>query len=620
MSLEQAKERIFQLEEATERLYCVRQHLVRNAAEICGEVRSSVCCSIDCLRSREVALLEEVEAVRCAKEQNLQRQQGRLSQAISLLRKAITVVHENTASEKHLADTLERLTKLDLSPEETPYIGFCADNVHMMEQLTAYGRVDNNGLPLPSAFEDPSNPSASLPRQIEEYEDQEHHIFYKTLQEIHRPAHMKTIKVNIPKLSQRPEDWLLHKPTTISQKPVTLGRETMHQAVTNMFSPSCSLDNWLSLIKNNAESEEEHNFEIVDQSKGKDYDLLKWLDPVSAQTVSQPNDLFDHISKDSQVWLTNVCQQLANVQGVQRDHEDMFSHIESESSSWLRSKASSRHGSPAVDHECPKDFFSHITKDKTKWLKTQSLPATKMEPMATSYQQDPRPSNDKWLICRPQPTGRPRPLPLTKSFAQLTSMADYMWLKAPPSTSQPQTDLFSSFPSVGNSAWLHKTHGVAMEISRSPCLGVMDTSDNSFGRCEEKPSEDTISDWLMKSCSENLDEACNDLKSISLIYDNSLWLKGDSYQNQKSSLSLSTGSSIASPYSDWLLIPCRESSDERPSDVFNRDSTNNIEDKKKSGASETDSWSVCSAPPSTSGDQHAKDVAIADDYYTKWLM
>ena len=86
-----------------------------------------------------------------------------------------------------------RLNQLELSPEETPYIGFCADQLQMRENLLSYGRVDVNGVPTTSnAFEEPCKPSASLPRHVEEYEDADHHVFYKTLQDIQRTPDTST--------------------------------------------------------------------------------------------------------------------------------------------------------------------------------------------------------------------------------------------------------------------------------------------------------------------------------------------------------------------------------------------------------------------------------------------
>lgn len=76
-----------------------------------------------------------------------------------------------------------RLESLELKAEETPHIAFRANHVSLRESILSYGRVDSKGLPLQSAFADADKPSASLPRHLEEYEDTEHHVFYKTLQD-----------------------------------------------------------------------------------------------------------------------------------------------------------------------------------------------------------------------------------------------------------------------------------------------------------------------------------------------------------------------------------------------------------------------------------------------------
>lgn len=89
---------------------------------------------------------------------------------------------------------------MELSPEETPYISFRADHVELRDSIMNYGRVDANGLPLITAFDDPENPSASLPRHVEEYEDADHHVFYKTVEEIKRSQCAPASCVSYPTL------------------------------------------------------------------------------------------------------------------------------------------------------------------------------------------------------------------------------------------------------------------------------------------------------------------------------------------------------------------------------------------------------------------------------------
>ena len=77
-----------------------------------------------------------------------------------------------------------RLESLDLRPEESPYISFRADVPSLRESLYKFGRVDSRGLPIETAFADPQMSSTSLPNVFEDYGDAEHHILYKTVEEI----------------------------------------------------------------------------------------------------------------------------------------------------------------------------------------------------------------------------------------------------------------------------------------------------------------------------------------------------------------------------------------------------------------------------------------------------
>ncbi|XP_005108100.1 uncharacterized protein LOC101864551 isoform X2 [Aplysia californica] len=646
MSLEAARDRICQLEDAVKRLDSVRKHLTRNSSEVCGEIRSSISRSIECLRNRELSLLGEVDQVQVMKEDALQLQQGRLNQAINILRTAITLVQDDSASEKHLSDTLERLNQLDLSPEETPYIAFRADQLQLRESLMNFGRVDANGLPLAMAFENPVKPSASLPRHLEEYEDVEHHVFNKTLHEINKESASSTsIRVCIPKLSQRLEDWLQQKPPVSGSRLEEDAKSRMHQEVlpgaralvsrpstlsgsrpassgalsqmadlsscdsprgprSQVPSPgsSCSLNNWLSLIKNHADLEEEHDFEIVDNSRSKGNrgqsvcpELQKWLSPSSAPCGPASTDFFKHITKDSRVWLLQVCQQqLTSLEEMKQ--RDTFEHISKEPSSWLRSRAHSRLGYISDMPQTPSaDFFSHISKDLSKWLAPQG-PSECTEPVVhvssekiMSSSGHLSPAEEKWLLHgggrRLQSPARVMSQPLLSS----------------------QSNFYQSQPSpmspASSTIWLQSPNSQA-------------TGGNAQGTsCQDlfrhlAPSEDAS--WLLKSSS----EPCQDQRDLMCagsgagMDDGGIWLrkKGVSQSSREVSPGVLTS---MSDLSDWLLLPTglrsQGSGSAEGSDECDKESS-------------SDGWSICSTPHGVSTEQHAKDVAVAADYFNKWLL
>ena len=90
--------------------------------------------------------------------------------------------------------------------------------------------------------------------------------------------------MNIPKLSLKTEDWLQKKPVSVDNtashgtafRPTSLQclqpvpTTKMSSGIDNSQSSpavsACSLNNWLTLIKQHADLEEEHDFEIFDNS------------------------------------------------------------------------------------------------------------------------------------------------------------------------------------------------------------------------------------------------------------------------------------------------------------------------------------------------------------------
>ena len=95
------------------------------------------------------------------------------------------------------------------------------------------------------------------------------------------------ITVAIPKLSTRVEDWLQKKVPRPAEecaaraaRPSSLPHRIRSEtALTGSSTPgsSCSLNNWLSLIKQHADLEEEHDFEITDNTARQNGKSVYWL-------------------------------------------------------------------------------------------------------------------------------------------------------------------------------------------------------------------------------------------------------------------------------------------------------------------------------------------------------
>ncbi|XP_059141598.1 uncharacterized protein LOC131929424 [Physella acuta] len=598
MAMNEAKDRVLQLESAIKRLDSVKKHLNRNASDIKAKIHASVSRNLECLRVREVSLLSQVDNVLSVKEETLQQQQARLNQALGVLKTGLSMVQEDTASERQLADTLKKLNRVELSPEETPYISFRADHVELRDSIMNYGRVDANGLPLITAFDDPGNPSASLPRHVEEYEDVDHHVFYKTVEEIKRsqcaPASCQ-INVNIPKLSTRVEDWLQKKlpkaepesnmKSLPATRPSTLNKAgdapTVGLSCHSTPGSSCSLNNWLSSIKQHTDLEEEHDFEIIDNSCNQkvfgeintskvpakvtssvDDNLKVWIHPKSLMSPKFTSDVFKHIPTDNKVWLQHFCNQVTSLEDLK--HRDMFAHISKDTSTWLRSRG------PCKQQTAARDFFSHIPTDQKFWLKDQNhsngLKKSELTEKKVGVQED----TAKWLAqpssalktgpgqVEVKPVHLPNPAKVSAESLLDSSPAPnptelllQEWLYKPSSKSVTKAEeavenFFKHIPDASNSMWLTKS-------TQTPSCPP-----------EVSADKDDSNKWLQLKSPKPADVKC-----------------------------------VTSDLSDWLMVP--------------NQIPEKLEEEKDEG------WSVCSEHTVTS-DCYAKDVAVADEYFNKWLL
>ncbi|KAH3860769.1 uncharacterized protein LOC127865773 [Dreissena polymorpha] len=293
------------LEQALRQIADAKKQLCRNTAEAKSRIQCDISRQLEALRNREVWLLNQLDVVSSAKEEVLQQQSARLHKTLGVLQSSAHL--PEGAGDSSLARNMAKLDMRDLNPEETPYLSFKSDPASLREAILNYGKIDHTSVPpLPSPFMAPDKPAPSLPRHLEEYEDAEHHILYKTVEEISRTrTDTPCVNVSIPKLSTRVEDWLLypvtssvststepsftfpklsnnlsdwlHRPVaTATSKPVTITTTLTHSVP--LAAQSCrplkglegissdaSIANWLHKIKQNPYEEEEDEYDFVDE-------------------------------------------------------------------------------------------------------------------------------------------------------------------------------------------------------------------------------------------------------------------------------------------------------------------------------------------------------------------
>jgi len=262
----ETQQRITQLQQAIANIQTVRKHLKRNAAEVKSDINGTVSRQLENLRNREVWLLSQVEIVEQAKEEVLRGQQDRLCHLLGGLQTHLEYSTDDRSAsdtkppglERKLSSSLDRLDAIDLRPQETPHLSFSADVQLLRDSILKFGQVE--GKPsgyLGKVFVSPDTPSSCLPPSWEEYGDDEHHVLYKTLEEIKRTNTCDTsIQVQIPRIPSVAK-WLSYEPNPEDMEVIPMPTKTVVDELEGPFDKADrSIRHWLQHIKQQVEEED----------------------------------------------------------------------------------------------------------------------------------------------------------------------------------------------------------------------------------------------------------------------------------------------------------------------------------------------------------------------------
>lgn len=261
--------------------------LYQNVAELKSQIRSQMSRLLEALQNREVQLLNQVDMIQSSKEQALQKS----------------------------------LCLHDMAPEEPMHITFKPTPFGLKDVVMNFGKISSNRISL-STFVESDNSSTSLPKRFEDYEDAEHHVLYKTVENIKQDSNSeKSVFVNIPRLVT--SDWLakpqkecsqLNTSQSKSNRPITSSKdlfapfktsETVNWLASPKSLPSvqnnysiclselpkkASVQNWLYRIKQNPDYEED-GFEILDGELSSDEDTDS-IEIVSSSPASVNSEIF----------------------------------------------------------------------------------------------------------------------------------------------------------------------------------------------------------------------------------------------------------------------------------------------------------------------------------------
>ncbi|XP_068114858.1 nuclear receptor coactivator 4-like isoform X2 [Hyperolius riggenbachi] len=132
-----------ELEAAIQTLLKTEQQVKENGREVKAQIQSCISRHLECLRSREIWLLEQADLIQQLKEEALQQQ---AQQLYWLLGQFNCLIHQlETPHSNDLANQitvcLEKLGSLALKPEESSTLSFEADPVSLRKAITAFGSI-----------------------------------------------------------------------------------------------------------------------------------------------------------------------------------------------------------------------------------------------------------------------------------------------------------------------------------------------------------------------------------------------------------------------------------------------------------------------------------------------
>ncbi|XP_063814909.1 nuclear receptor coactivator 4 isoform X2 [Pseudophryne corroboree] len=306
-----------ELEAAIEALVKAEQQVKENSREVKAEIHSCISRNLECLRSREIWLLEQADLIQQLKEEALQQQ---AQQLYWLLGQFNCLIHQlETPHSNDLANQitvcLERLGSLALKPEESSAMSFEADVPSLRKAITLFGSIQTMNCD-----------------EITETANATHCSFVNQnpwlLNHYVRPVEQKPLSgtLNTP-LS----DWLLeHQATNLHQCPA-------------LYIPNSSPQDWLlktQLTEPIKCSETPKPTFNIEKTWGQLWELHNWLQSQNKEDCPETTSIRAH--EDSFSSSSFSFEKVDNDFGLQ-DQEEM------DLSEWLISPAETKQSTEVMD-------------------------------------------------------------------------------------------------------------------------------------------------------------------------------------------------------------------------------------------------------------------------------
>ncbi|NWR53524.1 NCOA4 protein, partial [Regulus satrapa] len=131
------------LETAISGIVKAEQQIKENWREVKAKIHSHISRQLECLRSREVWLFEQVDLIQQLKEEALQQQAQQLYWYLGQFNCLIHQLERSYSNElaNQISTCLERLESLTLKPEESSILNFEADTSYLRQAITSFGSI-----------------------------------------------------------------------------------------------------------------------------------------------------------------------------------------------------------------------------------------------------------------------------------------------------------------------------------------------------------------------------------------------------------------------------------------------------------------------------------------------
>ncbi|NXY57316.1 NCOA4 protein, partial [Callaeas wilsoni] len=131
------------LETAISGIVKAEQQIKENWREVKAKIHSHISRQLECLRSREVWLFEQVDLIQQLKEEALQQQAQQLYWYLGQFNCLIHQLERSYSNElaNQISVCLERLESLTLKPEESSILNFEADTSYLRQAITSFGSI-----------------------------------------------------------------------------------------------------------------------------------------------------------------------------------------------------------------------------------------------------------------------------------------------------------------------------------------------------------------------------------------------------------------------------------------------------------------------------------------------